>query len=195
MTIQFFRAPHLDVKDVATAVEDFLLAGVHTTAYTSAFLLHHVACNPDAQLRLAKESRAILNSATGPNLSRYWSPQPRGTNTPKNTRTDLAAATYARAVLWESLRLSPVAVGAGRILDQSAVLGGFLVPKGTVVVAMNQVSKSQNNKTFSAPTAALFVTIWCFWFATVTFFLFHSADILREGIKNCHHSLRQFQLL
>ena len=173
------------MKDVATAVEDFLLAGVHTTAYTSAFLLHHLACNPDAQLRLAKESRAILNSATGSNLSRCWSPQPRGTNTPKNTRTDLAAATYAKAVLWESLRLSPVAVGAGRILDQSANLGGFLVPKGTVVVAMNQVPKIQNKtKTGSEVlfqlSVALFVTIICFWFATVTFCLFHSADKLKE---------------
>ena len=79
--IQCLRAPHLDVKDVATAVEDFLLAGVHTTAYTSGFLLHHLACNQDAQLRLAKESRAILNSAAGQNLSRlvtsvksYYSP-------------------------------------------------------------------------------------------------------------------------
>ena len=30
-------------------------------------------------------------------------------------------------------------MGAGRILDQATVLGGFHVPKGTVVVAMNQV--------------------------------------------------------
>lgn len=104
---------------------------------------------------------------------------------PKNTRRDLAAATYAKAVLWESLRLSPVAVGAGRILDQSANLGGFLVPKGTVVVAMNQVPKIQNKtKTGSEVlfqlSVALFVTIICFWFATVTFCLFHSADKLKE---------------
>ena len=71
LIIQYLRAPHLDVKDVATAVEDFLLAGVHTTAYSSGFLLHHLACNLDVQLRLAKESRAILNSAAGPNLSRF----------------------------------------------------------------------------------------------------------------------------
>ena len=75
---------------------------------------------------------------------------------PKNTRRDLAAATYAKAVLWESLRLSPVAVGAGRILDQSANLGGFLVPKGTVVVAMNQVPKIQNKtkNRFRSPFSA-----------------------------------------
>ena len=29
----------------------------------------------------------------------------------KTTRADLSSATYSRAVLWESLRLSPVAVG------------------------------------------------------------------------------------
>ena len=32
-------------------------------------------------------------------------------------------------------------MGAGRILDQATVLGGFHVPKGTVVVAMNQVKR------------------------------------------------------
>ena len=32
-------------------------------------------------------------------------------------------------------------MGAGRILDQATVLGGFHVPKGTVVVAMNQVER------------------------------------------------------
>ena len=38
--------------------------------------------------------------------------------------------------------------GSGRILEKSTLLGGFQVPKGTVVVAMNQVSKikNKNNK-------------------------------------------------
>ena len=41
-----------------------------------------------------------------------------------------------------------MAVGAGRILDQSAVFGGFQVPKGTVVVAMNQVGSVSEGTDF-----------------------------------------------
>ena len=41
----------LDTRDVVTAVEDFLLAGVHTSAYAASFLLYNMACNPEVQDR------------------------------------------------------------------------------------------------------------------------------------------------
>ena len=120
---QWLGLGELDFKDVATALEDFLLAGVHTSSYTAAFLLHHLSQSPTVQYQLAREARRVLGRA-GPSL----------------TRRDLSAVPYTRAVLWESLRLNPVAVGTGRILASDATLGGYRVPKGTVCVAMNQVS-------------------------------------------------------
>ena len=41
----------LDTRDVVTAVEDFLLAGVHTSAYAASFLLYNMASNPKVQDR------------------------------------------------------------------------------------------------------------------------------------------------
>lgn len=39
-------------------------------------------------------------------------------------------ASYTRAVLKESLRMNPIAVGVGRNLNSDLVLGGYRVPKG-----------------------------------------------------------------
>lgn len=54
-----------------------------------------------------------------------------------------AEATYCRAVLKESLRLNPISIGVGRILNKDAVLGGYHVPKGTIIVTQNLVSCRQ----------------------------------------------------
>ena len=51
----------LDTKDVVTAVEDFLLAGVHTSAYAASFLLYNMARNPGVQDRLEGSSSTSLN--------------------------------------------------------------------------------------------------------------------------------------
>lgn len=52
----------------------------------------------------------------------------------------LREAQYAKAVLKESLRLRPVSVGIGRVVDHDTEFSGYNVPKGTVVVSQNQVS-------------------------------------------------------
>lgn len=36
---------------------------------------------------------------------------------------------YTRAVLKETLRMNPISVGIGRILNKDMVLGGYQVPK------------------------------------------------------------------
>ena len=113
----------LDTNDVATAVEDFLLAGIHTSSYTMGFLLYHVANNPRVQDRLRQECQEVLHES-GDII----------------TKKTLTAATYAAAVLKESLRMNPVSIGAGRILAEDAVCGGYQVPAGTVLVSQNQVS-------------------------------------------------------
>ena len=46
---RWLSSAQLDTKDVATAVEDFLLAGVHTSAHAAAFLLYNLATHPKHQ--------------------------------------------------------------------------------------------------------------------------------------------------
>ncbi|KAI8039045.1 cytochrome P450 302a1, mitochondrial isoform X1 [Drosophila gunungcola] len=120
----YLKNPELDRSDVVGTAADLLLAGIDTTSYASAFLLYHVARNPEVQQRLYEEAKRVL-------------PNPKEQLSMDALRTDI---TYTRAVLKESLRLNPIAVGVGRILNQDAVFSGYFVPKGTTVVTQNMVA-------------------------------------------------------
>ncbi|XP_030372024.1 cytochrome P450 302a1, mitochondrial [Scaptodrosophila lebanonensis] len=120
----YIKNPQLDRFDVVGTAADLLLAGIDTTSYASAFLLYHVAKHPDVQRRIYEESLKLL-------------PNPEKALCADSLRTDI---TYTRAVLKESLRLNPISIGVGRILNQDTVLGGYFVPKGTTVVTQNMVA-------------------------------------------------------
>ncbi|KAF5297799.1 hypothetical protein FQA39_LY11948 [Lamprigera yunnana] len=124
---------HLDFKDIIGMVCDFLLAGIDTTSYTTSFILYHLSRNRLCQSALYQECKKLL-------------PKP---DTPI-TKDILSQAQYAKAVIKESLRLRPISVGIGRILDKDAQFSGFTVPRGTVVVSQNQVS-SRLKEYFIAP--------------------------------------------
>ncbi|KAH8298625.1 hypothetical protein KR018_003279 [Drosophila ironensis] len=120
----YLKNPELDRSDVVGTAADLLLAGIDTTSYASAFLLYHVARNPEVQKRLYEEAKRVL-------------PRPKEQLCADVLRTDI---TYTRAVLKESLRLNPIAVGVGRILNQDSIFSGYFVPKGTTVVTQNMVA-------------------------------------------------------
>nr|CAH7756670.1 unnamed protein product [Callosobruchus chinensis] len=119
----YLSSPELDFKDIIGVICDFLLAGIDTTTYTTSFLLYHLANNPEVQNKVYAESLKLLK-------------------TPQSAVTEevLKEATYTKAVLKESLRLRPVSVGVGRILQTEAVFSAHCVPPETVVVSQNQIS-------------------------------------------------------
>ncbi|XP_017786799.1 PREDICTED: cytochrome P450 302a1, mitochondrial [Nicrophorus vespilloides] len=119
----YLSSPELDFKDIIGMVCDFLLAGIDTTTYSSCFLLYHIAKNSPVQCLLYEEAKKLLPT----------------TNSPV-TMEVLAEAHYAKAVLKESLRLRPISIGIGRVLEDDAEFSNYHVPKGTVVVSQNQVS-------------------------------------------------------
>lgn len=49
------------------------------------------------------------------------------------TKEVLNQAQYAKAVLKESLRLRPVSVGIGRVLQKDAEFSGYSVPEGVSI--------------------------------------------------------------
>lgn len=124
MLEDYLRNPRLDRRDVVGMASDVLLAGVDTTTYATCFLLYHIARNPDVQQRLYAEAVNLLPDS----------------NATLNADQLAASATYARAVLKESLRMNPISVGVGRNLNSDLVLGGYQVPKGTVAVTQNLVA-------------------------------------------------------
>ncbi|CAH2014568.1 unnamed protein product [Acanthoscelides obtectus] len=119
----YLSSPELDFKDIIGVICDFLLAGIDTTTYTTSFLLYHLAINPEVQHKAYEESLKLLK-------------------TPQSAVTEdvLKEAVYTKAVLKESLRLRPVSVGIGRILQNEAVFSTYPVPAETVVVSQNQIS-------------------------------------------------------
>ncbi|KAM8709827.1 hypothetical protein ACLKA7_016604 [Drosophila subpalustris] len=123
----YIQNPQLDRFDVVGTSADLLLAGIDTTSYASAFLLYHVARHPEVQQRLYEEALKVL-------------PNPEKALSADALRTDI---TYTRAVLKESLRLNPISIGFGRVLNQDTVLSGYFVPKGTTVVTQNMVACRQ----------------------------------------------------
>ncbi len=84
------------------------------TTYTTCFVLYHLAKNPRVQHKLYEETCDILPDSSAK----------------LNESIFLHKATYARAVLKESLRLNPISVGVGRKLNNDLILSGYNVPSG-----------------------------------------------------------------
>ncbi|KAJ8909504.1 hypothetical protein NQ315_002450 [Exocentrus adspersus] len=99
----YLSSPELDFKDIIGIVCDFLLAGIDTQK------------NSDVQDRLYEESCKLLSSKNSPVTSDI-----------------LQEAVYAKAVLKESLRLRPISIGIGRVLQKEAVFSGYSVPPDAV---------------------------------------------------------------
>ncbi|XP_076242279.1 cytochrome P450 302a1, mitochondrial [Calliopsis andreniformis] len=119
----YLENPALDIKDVVGMACDMLLAGIDTTTYSTAFALYHLAKNQETQERLRSEAVQLLPDPNQP-----------------ITAEILRNASYTKAVIKESLRLNPISVGIGRILQTDIVISGYEVPKGTVVVTQNQIT-------------------------------------------------------
>ncbi|XP_046665557.1 cytochrome P450 302a1, mitochondrial isoform X2 [Homalodisca vitripennis] len=119
---QYLTFPELHIKDIHAMSVDIILAGVDTTTYTSCFALYYLATNPEKQEKLHQEAHQLLPSSQD-----------------IVTADVIEKALYAHSVVKETLRLSPVSVGIGRVLPKDVVLSGYDVPAGTVVVTQNQV--------------------------------------------------------
>lgn len=107
---------------------DALTAGIDTTGNTSAFLLYHLASNPDKQELLFKEINQVVGD--GP-----------------ITAALLNDLKYLKAVQHESQRLLPAIGGMSRVTQKDMVLGGYQVPKGTKV-SMLWTSSMRSERNF-----------------------------------------------
>ncbi|XP_026328415.1 cytochrome P450 302a1, mitochondrial isoform X2 [Hyposmocoma kahamanoa] len=119
----FLQSPNVDLKDIKGMMVDILMASIDTTAYSTSFALYHLGRNPAVQEKLCKEILTLLP-----------------TKDYIITADILSKATYVRSCVKESLRLNPVSVGIGRILQKDIILKGFLIPNGTVIVTQNMLA-------------------------------------------------------
>ena len=97
---------------------DSVIAGIDTTGASAAFLLYHLASNPDKAELLHQEICSSLG--------------PRGSLTP----CALASMRYLRAVQAESQRLLPAIWATARVYDRDVTIAGYSIPRGTQVLIM-----------------------------------------------------------
>nr|ABC96069.1 cytochrome P450 CYP302A1 [Manduca sexta] len=119
----FLQQPNIDQKDIIGMMVDILMAAIDTTSYTTSFALYHIARNPECQEKIFTEVETLLpekDSSITPNV--------------------ISKAVYTRSSIKESLRLNPVSVGIGRLLQKDITLKGYFIPKDTVIVTQNMVS-------------------------------------------------------
>jgi cytochrome P450 len=106
------------VRDEAITI---FLAGHETTANALAWTWFLLAKNPDAEARLHAELEAVLGGRT-------------------LTVADLPRLRYTEMVLAESMRLYPPAWIVGRRAMEPYAIGGYGVPRGSIVVACQWVT-------------------------------------------------------
>jgi len=106
---------------------DALGAGIDTTGNASALFLHHLAMNPDKQDILYEEVVRVVGKDG------------------LMTEAKLLDMRYLKACLQESMRMIPIAHTTARQTKVDLVLGGYQVPKDTLVIRHNAVISNEES--------------------------------------------------
>ncbi|KAG8198473.1 hypothetical protein JTE90_022203 [Oedothorax gibbosus] len=120
--------PETKLNDLYTYVLDLFHAGIHTTAVATAFALYHLALNRNVQEKL----RMGILEELPTKESRF-----------ADSKLGKANSNYLSFVIQETLRLNPPTIGNGRVLQAPLALGGYNVPKSTIVLLHHQVASLQ----------------------------------------------------
>jgi cytochrome P450 len=106
---------HLSDTQVRDETMTLFLAGHETTSNALTWTWHLLSQHPDVERRLHQEIDAVLED------------RPAGA-------ADAANLPYTRMVLAESMRCYPPAWGIGRRAIEDVEIGGYSIPRGTVVL-------------------------------------------------------------
>lgn len=78
--------------------------------------MYHISNNQLAQEKLHEEAVKLIPSLDD-----------------QVTAANLRDATYTKAVIKETFRLNPIAIGVGRVLTSDTVLSGYKIPAGVFI--------------------------------------------------------------
>jgi|APTNR8051073442_1049403.scaffolds.fasta_scaffold01010_9 cytochrome P450 len=121
-------------RQVRDEVVTLLLAGHETTALALTWTLHLLAHHPEVAARVEAEVDAVVGPDRPPSV------------------VDLADLRYVAAVLTEAMRLYPPVYVVGRETIREVELGGYRVPRGTVLL-MSQWVVHRDERFFPEPLA------------------------------------------
>lgn len=97
-------------------------AGSDSTTHATSWLLHNLGRNPEVQQKLRESVQAVLKKGE------------------PVTPEVLGQLRYLKAVVKESLRLTPVASGLPRTLPETLVVCGYEIPAGTELALLHVIS-------------------------------------------------------
>ncbi|XP_064401044.1 1,25-dihydroxyvitamin D(3) 24-hydroxylase, mitochondrial-like [Halichondria panicea] len=132
MLEQWLREKKMSTEEAVALSASMLIAGIHTTANQSTFLLFELARNPEVQERLHQEIQSVV-----------------GERPP--TAQDLEAMPYLRGCIKESFRVRSTVPGFPRVLNEDAIIHGYHVPAG-VTLFYSIYTASKSDKIFEEPT-------------------------------------------
>ncbi|XP_010220988.1 PREDICTED: cytochrome P450 2J3-like, partial [Tinamus guttatus] len=121
-------------ENLVACVLDLFFAGTETTSTTLRWALLYMAAYPEIQARVQAELDAVVGQTRQPGLD------------------DQASLPYTNAVVHEVQRFSNILpVGVPRMTTRDTLLGGFLVPKGTLL--MTSLNSVLMDKEWETPDA------------------------------------------
>ncbi|GFQ77400.1 cytochrome P450 302a1, mitochondrial [Trichonephila clavata] len=122
-----------DYKDITTLILDLFQGAISTVPLTLTWALYQVSRHPEMQERARKELMKMMPSKD----TRFYDTT---LEMEKQTLRIADSIRYTRAIIAETLRLCPPAIGNGRIISKDLVLGGYMVPAGNMVVLQSQAA-------------------------------------------------------
>ena len=126
---QLCKVEALSLQDVKASVVDYITAGVDTIGNTMIFAIGLIAKHPNVQYKLQQEIDQYISFNTQLD---YLTPQV------------IKDMKYLRACIKESFRMYPTASQLARILEvDTEVSGGYVLPKGSVVLCHHRVASLQ----------------------------------------------------
>ena len=123
---------HMTEKQLRDEVLTLLIAGHETTANVLAWIFYLLAEHPDAGQRMHEEAKGVLGGRAAFGAA------------------DLDRLAYTRSVMQEGLRLYPPGWFVGRQALADVEVGGYTVPKGSVVI-MSQYVTHRDARYFDEP--------------------------------------------
>lgn len=104
-------------------------SAVFQTSNSASTAIYYIATNPGVQERLRGEARKVLPDKRSP-----------------VTMDTLENIPYLKAVIKESMRMMPIAVGNLRTTTEDVAIGGYRIPKGVSRrVYLGMLDRSKNN--------------------------------------------------
>eukprot|EP00475_Leptophrys_vorax_P000758 TRINITY_DN10413_c0_g2_i1.p1 TRINITY_DN10413_c0_g2~~TRINITY_DN10413_c0_g2_i1.p1 ORF type:complete len:495 (-),score=138.54 TRINITY_DN10413_c0_g2_i1:96-1580(-) len=130
--VHFLRSQGQSENILQSNVVTMFIAGSDSTTHSIEWLLHNLGRNEDAQRKLREEVLNVVGTTGAVTLEK------------------MKELKYLKACVKESLRYTPTVGGITKIPAEDILIDGYVIPKGTLVVMLTQLS-NKDSRFFDDP--------------------------------------------